>query len=125
MERHILVVDDDGDVRDTIIAMLVENGFLATAASGGVDMRDILAADAASIDAIVLDSLMPGESSAALALHAKATSIPVVMISGSPDRMKFAEDNGLQLLLKPFHVVELIQAVENAIVSGQFGQRDA
>ena len=33
----------------------------ATAANGGVVMRDILAADAIPIDAIVLDLLMPGE----------------------------------------------------------------
>jgi CheY-like chemotaxis protein len=32
MTRHILVVDDDGDVRDVIVMMLVEAGFAATAA---------------------------------------------------------------------------------------------
>ena len=67
---------------------------------------------------------MYGEASASLALHAKEMKIPVVMISGSHDAMKFAEDHGLQLLRKPFRMVELIQAVEDAIVSGQFGQRD-
>jgi DNA-binding response OmpR family regulator len=61
MTRHILVVDDDGDVRDVIVMILVEAGFAATAANGGVVMRDILAADAIPIDAIVLDLLMPGE----------------------------------------------------------------
>ena len=83
MARHILVVDDDGDVRDVIIAMLLENDFIATAASGGIAMRDILAAGIVPIDAIVLDSLMPGEPSAALASHANELRIPVVMISGS------------------------------------------
>lgn len=125
MARHVLVVDDDGDVRDVIIGMLVDNGFVATAATGGAAMRDLLAADAVPIDAIVLDALMPGEVSASLALHAKTLRIPVVMISGSIDSIKFAEDNGLQLLRKPFRIAELIQAVEDAIGSGQFGQRDA
>jgi DNA-binding NtrC family response regulator len=115
MARHILVVDDDGDVRDVIIAMLLENDFIATAASGGI----------VPIDAIVLDSLMPGEASGALASHANELRIPVVMISGSFERMKSAENNGLQLLLKPFRMETLIQAVESAIASGQFGQRGA
>lgn len=125
MARHVLVVDDDGDVRDVIIGMLVDNGFVATAATGGVAMRDILAADAVPIDAIVLDALMPGEESTALALHAKTLRLPVVMISGSGESIKFAEENGLQLLRKPFRIPQLIQAIEDAIGSGQFGQRDA
>jgi DNA-binding NtrC family response regulator len=125
MARHILVVDDSGAVRDVIMAILDASGFVATSASGGEVMRDILAADVSHIDAIVLDALMPGEPSAALALHAKTLRIPVVMISGSHDSMKFAEDNGLQLLRKPFGMTELVQAVEDAIGSGEFGQRDA
>lgn len=125
MARHILVVDDDGDVREVIVSILVEGGFIATAATGGVAMRHILAANTIPIDAIVLDSLMPGEPSAELALHAKALRIPVVMVSGSHDSMIFAEEHGLQLLCKPFRMPELIQAIEVAIASGQFGQRDA
>lgn len=125
MARHVLVVDDDGDVRDVIINMLVDQGFVATAATGGVAMRDILAADTVPIDAIVLDALMPGEESATLALHAKALRIPLVMISGSGESIKFAEENSLQLLRKPFRIPQLIQAIHDAIASGQFGQRDA
>lgn len=125
MARHVLVVDDDGDVRDVIIGMLLDNGFVATAATGGVAMRDILAADTVPIDAIVLDALMPGEGSAGLALHAESLRIPVVMVSGSIDSIKFAEDRGLQLLRKPFRMAELVRAVEDAIASGRFGQRDA
>jgi two-component system nitrogen regulation response regulator NtrX len=125
MARQILVVDDDGDVRDVIIGMLVENGFVATAATGGVAMRDILAADAVRIDAIVLDALMPGEAGTSLALHAKTLRIPVVMISGGLESLKFAEDNGLQLLRKPFRITELIKAVEDAIAGGRLGRRDA
>ena len=58
MARHVLVVDDDGDVRDVMMSMLQDYGFVATAATDGVVMRDILAANAAPIDAIVLDALM-------------------------------------------------------------------
>ena len=125
MARHILVVDDDGDVREVIISVLVESGFVTTAATGGVAMRDVLAAATIPIDAIVLDSVMPGEASADLALHAKALKIPVVMISGSHDSMTFADEHGLQLLHKPFRMAELLQAIEDAIASGEFGQRDA
>jgi two-component system, NtrC family, nitrogen regulation response regulator NtrX len=124
MSRHILVVDDNGDVRDVIVDMLASAGFVATAVSGGEAMRDALAAGRASVDAILLDALMPGEPSTGLALHAKELKLPVVMMSGSRDTMKFADDNGLQLLPKPFRLADLIAAIESALASGRFGQRD-
>ncbi len=71
MAKHILVVDDDGDVRNVLVAMLEESGFLASPADCGAAMRDILARPGTVIDAVVLDSMMPGESGAELALYAK------------------------------------------------------
>lgn len=47
------------------------------------------------------------------------------MMSGSLEKIQFAEDMGLQLLSKPFHMDELIRAIETAIASGEFGQRGA
>jgi DNA-binding NtrC family response regulator len=91
--------------------------------NGGVAMRAILAPGGPPINAVVLDSLMPGEPSFALARVAKMLRLPVVMISGSHECMTFAADHELQLLPKPFHAAELIQAIESAFASGEFGQR--
>jgi two-component system, OmpR family, response regulator len=126
MERpkHILVVDDNGDVRDVIAAMLEEIGHRVSLVEGGAMMRDFLK-NADSADAVVLDSLMPGEASASLALHVKDLHLPLVMISGSHDAMLFAEEHGLQLLRKPFRSHELVDAIDMAIASRKFGQRDA
>ena len=85
-------------------------------------MRDFLETDD-TVDCVILDALMPGEASASLALHLKERGIPVVMISGSPEAMKYAMDNGLQLLRKPFHLQELYSAVDTALASGESGQR--
>jgi DNA-binding NtrC family response regulator len=122
---HILVVDDDNDVRGVLVAMLEEHGFRTTSANSGITMREVLAGSGLPVDAVVLDWLMPGELGPDLALHAKSLRLPVVMISGSPDAMQFADENGLQLLVKPFHSTDLIAAVEKALSSRQFGQRDA
>ena len=45
------------------------------------------------------------------------------MISGSLEAMKFAAENNLQLLEKPFRAQELVNAVGKAIASGEAGQR--
>lgn len=122
--KHILIVDDDGDVRDVVTAMLREHGYRVSAALGGASMRALLKGDD-PVDAIVLDALMPGESGKDLALHAKELRLPVVMISGSPEPVEFAAENGLQLLPKPFRMQQLFEALDEAIGSGEFGQRGA
>jgi two-component system, OmpR family, response regulator len=122
--KHILVVDDNADVRDVIVDTLQEHNFSVTAVSSGSMMRDFLETGD-TVDCVILDALMPGEVSASLALHLKKHGIPVVMISGSLDPMKDAADNGLQLQLlrKPFRSQELCSAVNMALTSGEFGQR--
>ena len=124
LPKHILVVDDDGDVRDVIVTMLQSSGYSVSEASGGSTMRSVVERDDV-IDCVVLDALMPGEASASLILHLKDMGIPVVMISGSLESIEFAKDNGLQLLGKPFRLQELGDAVAKALASGTPGQRDA
>ena len=92
--KHILVVDDNGDVRDVIVASLQTRDFRVSSAPSGSVMRDFLETGD-TVDCVILDVLMPGEASASLALHLKERSIPVVMISGSPEAMKYAMDNDL------------------------------
>ena len=120
--KHILVVDDDGDVRDVIVAILEDYNFRVSDVASGSLMRDFLQA-ADPIDCVVLDALMPGEANISLALHLKEVGVPVVMISGSHDAMKRAEEYNLQLLRKPFHAQQLNDAVNTALGSGEFGQR--
>jgi DNA-binding NtrC family response regulator len=120
--KHILVVDDNGDVRKVIVDVLQVQNYRVSTASSGSMMRDFLETGDA-VHCVILDALMPGEASTSLALHLKERGIPVVMISGSPEAMKYAADNGLQLLPKPFRSQELCTAVNTALASGEFGQR--
>jgi DNA-binding NtrC family response regulator len=123
MALHILVVDHDEDVRNMLVEMLHFASFLTTAANSGGAMRHVLAGEGLAVDAIVLDCRMPGEPSARLALLAKSLRLPVVMISGHIEAMKFAEENHLQLLPKPFRMVHLLNAIRKAMESRELGQR--
>jgi DNA-binding NtrC family response regulator len=120
--KHILVVDDNDDVRDVIVNVLQKYHFRVSAASSGTHMRDFLETGD-TVDCVILDALMPGEASASLALHLKERKISVVITSGNPDAIKYAADNGLQLLRKPFRSQELYSSVNTALASGEFGQR--
>jgi two-component system OmpR family response regulator len=123
-QKHILVVDDDGDVRKVIIEILQDDKCRVTSVADGASMRDFLEIGD-EVDCVILDALMPGETSTSLALDLKKACIPVVMISGSHDIIEYAEKNGLQLLRKPFHTQDLYNAIKAALASGEFGQRNA
>jgi FixJ family two-component response regulator len=60
-----------------------------------------------------------------MGLRLKGAGMPVVMISGSHEAMECADKNGLQLLRKPFDTQELYNAVNAALASRDFGQRQA
>jgi two-component system, OmpR family, response regulator len=95
--KHVLVVDDDGDVLDVIVALLEENNFRVSSAASGSLMRDFLQT-ADPVDSVVLDALMPGEAGISLALKLKEVGLPVVVISGSQEAMERAVEEDLQSL---------------------------
>ena len=57
--EHLLIVDDDADIRPLLRQYLQENGYRVTAAADGQQMRAALAAG--DRDFIILDMLLPGE----------------------------------------------------------------
>ncbi len=61
MERidHILVVDDDRDIRELIVDYLEKSGYRASAR--GERQSHVVGAQNHQIDLIVLDIMMPGE----------------------------------------------------------------
>ncbi len=120
--KHILVVDDNDDVRDVIVDTLREYRYRVSAASDGSAMRDFLQTGD-TVDCVILDALMPGDASSSLVLHLQERNIPVIIISGSSDSMSYAADNGHQLLRKPFRLQELHSAVIAALGTGELGQR--
>jgi len=119
---HILVVDDDGDVRDVIADHLTDLGYRVSVATGGETMRAFLETPD-PVDLIVLDASVPGEPSVSLALHAKDRGIKLVIISGNPAMMQEFHDRADQLLWKPFRREGLKAAVEQALLSTVSGQR--
>jgi two-component system phosphate regulon response regulator OmpR len=107
---HILVVDDDPELRTLLTSYLGANGFTVTGAGDGVAMWTALAQTPA--DAIVLDLMLPGENGLALtrALRAKS-SVPILMLSARGeelDRVIGLEVGADDYLAKPFGPRELL-----------------
>jgi CheY-like chemotaxis protein len=83
MARHVLIVDDDLDIRETLAELLTDEGFeVATAANG----REALDAMRESLPVVVLlDLMMPVMSGfqflAERAGDPRLTAVPVIVIT--------------------------------------------
>lgn len=108
----VLVVDDDSDVRETIVNMLEPAGFTVIDASSGRRALEVLERDP-TIEVLFTDVMMPGISGITLAKRALAMrpELRVVLTSA------YCRDEGEQLpcLRKPFHGDELVRAIEGAV----------
>ena len=77
---HILIVDDDAEIRSLLTRYLEKNGQRATAVADGRAMW--LALDRGSFDLVVLDVMLPGDDGLTLCRDLRARSdLPVVMLT--------------------------------------------
>jgi len=111
---HILVVDDDREIRDLLSRFLVKHGYRVTTAREGREARKTMA-DAA-IDLVVLDLMMPGEDGLAFCREVRASSdIPIIMLTAmgeETDRVVGLELGADDYLPKPFSPRELLARIK-------------
>lgn len=107
---HILVVDDDREIRDLLGRFLSKHGFRVTAVADGKAMAKALADW--KIDLVVLDLMLPGEDGLSLCRNLRAKSaIPIIMltmIGEETDRIIGLEMGADDYLPKPFNPRELL-----------------
>ena len=116
---HILIVDDDREIRQMVAEYLQKNGLRATTAADGREMRALL--DTNAFDLIVLDLMMPGEDGLSLARNLRAgkhKAIPVIMLTArddATDRIIGLEMGADDYVTKPFSSRELLARI-NAVI---------
>ncbi len=114
---HILVVDDEPDIRDALCEQLERNGFSVTPAADAKQAREELAAN--SIDLIVLDIMMPGETGLSLCKSLSETSeTPVILLTAladDTDRIIGLEIGADDYVTKPFNPRELVARIRSVL----------
>ncbi|WP_374654453.1 response regulator [Dongia sp.] len=122
---HILIVDDDREIRDLLSRFLEKHGFRCSQAADGRDMRRQLAD--ARIDLIVLDVMMPGETGLQLCAQLRAdrntalSRLPVIMLTAAgeeTDRIVGLEMGADDYLPKPFSPRELLARIRAVLRRG-------
>ena len=111
--RHILVVDDDPDLRQMVADYLSDYDLHVTGVADGAGMRDAIAHEI--VDLVLLDLKLPSEDGMNLARELRETSsIPIIMLTGRKDdvdRIMGLELGADDYLTKPFNLRELLARI--------------
>lgn len=114
---HILVVDDQPDIRDALCEHLERNGFSATPAADAMQARELL--NAGPVDLVVLDIMMPGETGLSLCKSLSETSeTPVILLTAladDTDRIIGLEIGADDYVTKPFNPRELVARIRSVL----------
>jgi two-component system, OmpR family, response regulator len=116
MERtdHILIVDDDAEIRNLLGRYLEKNGLRATTVADGRAMWQAL--DRGAFDLVVLDVMLPGDDGLTLCRTLRAHSdIPIIMLTArgeETDRIVGLEMGADDYVAKPFSARELLARIK-------------
>jgi len=118
---HILVVDDDREIRDLLAKFLTKHGYRVTTARDGEEMFKAL--DGWRIDLVVLDLMLPGEDGLSLCRRLRANAkTPVIMLTAmgeETDRIIGLEMGADDYLPKPFNPRELLARIKAVLRRAQ------
>ena len=114
---HVLIVDDDRDIRQLLADYLEKQGLRCTTAADGREMKAAL--ETHRIDLIVLDLMMPGEDGLTLCRNLRASggphaNTPILMLTArgeDMDRIIGLEMGADDYLAKPFVPRELFARI--------------
>jgi two-component system OmpR family response regulator len=113
-DAHILIVDDNAEMRDLLGRTLRREGYRVSAAGDGKGMRAALADE--RIDLVLLDLMLPGEDGMTLCRDLRASStLPVIMLTAKGeelDRVLGLKMGADDYIPKPFSTLELLARIE-------------
>lgn len=114
MERKILIVDDEADIRDILQFNLENAGFIVDTASSAEEALDMLGAQHALILLDVMMGGMSGFQMAEVLRNEKGNEIPIIFLTAKTsqeDLLTGFSKGGDDYIPKPFSIQEVIARV--------------
>ena len=123
---HLLIVDDDREIRGLLAQYLEKHDFRTTAVADGKEMRRTL--ERSHVDLVVLDLMLPGEDGLSLCRELRTRSqIPVIMLTArgeDVDRIIGLELGADDYVAKPFNPRELLGRIKAILRRSAHAPRD-
>ena len=117
IQPHVLIVDDDPQIRELLQEYLTENALRVSVSATGKQMAGILENEA--IDLVILDLRLAGEDGMAIArLLRDKSAIPIIILTGvrdEADRIMGLELGADDYLTKPFSPRELLARIRTVL----------
>jgi two-component system response regulator AlgR len=117
-QPHIVLVDDEEDLREPVAAYLSENGLDVSEASGGRALDQVMAQRPPHL--VVLDVSMPDEDGFSIAkrLRARPEPVGIIMLTARRDvvdRVEGLEIGADDYVMKPFEPRELLARIRSVL----------
>ncbi|MGH8227495.1 MAG: response regulator [Steroidobacteraceae bacterium] len=123
---HLLIVDDDREIRTLLGQFFETQGFRTTTVAEGAGMRKVL--EQSHVDLLVLDVMLPGEDGIAICRELRTRSqLPVIMLTArgdDVDRIDGLEAGADDYVPKPFNPRELLGRVKAVLRRAAHAPRD-
>jgi DNA-binding NtrC family response regulator len=117
MTAKVMIIDDDQDIRESLVDLLENEGYLAVGVASGLAALTQMTWDRFVPDVIVLDLFMPQMNGqqfrTVLQKHPRWSKIPIIICSGDSvtDEVRRSV---FGVLLKPFDLDRLFSLVKSA-----------
>jgi two-component system OmpR family response regulator len=123
---HLLIVDDDREIRNLLSTYLEKHEFRTTAVPDGREMRRAM--ERARIDLVVLDLMLPGEDGLSICRDVRSRSqVPIIMLTArgeDVDRIVGLELGADDYMPKPFNPRELLVRIKAVLRRAAHAPRD-
>lgn len=121
-DQSVIIVEDDGDLRDLLRDLLESEGYVVTTASDGLDALSKLRAPQINPRLIVLDWMMPRMDGAQFCIEknglAHLANIPVIVLTADGRLTeKVAQSGAVMGLSKPIDIDLLLSAVQKFCIN--------
>lgn len=125
-DGHILIVDDEASLRQTLARILQRAGFEVTTTSNGSEALSLLSQQA--FDLVYLDIRMPDISGLEVlkTIHTTFPDLPVILFTAQPDLNSAVEalrSGAIDYLLKPLKPQTIIERTRSALSNKQKERR--
>jgi two-component system, OmpR family, response regulator len=123
---HLLIIDDDREIRGLLAQYLEKHDFRTTAVADGKEMRRVM--ERSHVDLLVLDLMLPGEDGLSLCRELRSRSqVPIIMLTArgeDVDRIVGLELGADDYLAKPFNPRELLGRIKAVLRRAVHAPRD-
>ena len=111
--QHILLVEDDPDLLALLTEVLEDAGYRVSGATQRQAARAALRKG--DVDLLIADSVLRGGNGDDVAKAAGRRGLPVIMMSGEPDRIARLTGGPIPFLQKPFRAAALLRLVRGLL----------